>query len=80
MQQWQIASAHEQEALVIMTDFLVRFRSENQTKSPGSSPEKKLATKIAKKDSFGAILAMKKATVDSRLLCPTVFLIINRSF
>ena len=29
---------------------------------------------------FGAILAMKKATVDSRLLCPTVFLIINRSF
>ena len=60
-----------------MTEFLVRFRSENQTKS---SPEKKLATKIAKKDSFGAILAMKKATVDSRLLCPTVFLIINRSF
>ena len=51
-----------------MTEFLVRFRSENQTKSPGSSPEKKLATKIAKKDSFGAILAMKKATVDSRLL------------
>ena len=60
MQQWQIASAHEQETLVIMTEFLVRFRSENQTKSPGSSPEKKLATKIAKKDSFGAILAMKK--------------------
>ena len=71
---------HEQEALVIMTEFLVRFRSENQTKSPGSSPEKKLATRIAKKGSFGAILAMKKATVDSRLLCPTVFLIINRSF
>ena len=41
-----------------MTEFLVRFRSENQTKSPGSSPEKKLATRIAKKGSFGAILAM----------------------
>ena len=80
MQQLQTASVRKQISLVIMTEFLVRFRSENQTKSPGSSPEKKLATKIAKKDSFGAILAMKKATVDSRLLCPTVFLIINRSF
>ena len=75
-----MAAIHKPLSLVIVTELLVLFSGENATLSPASSPEKKLAMRIGKKGSFGVILAMKKVTVDSSLLCSTDFFIIIRAF